>query len=80
MGKLKNIEFLRIILMFGIVMLHSFMNRVWNVCKIYPDISLFQSLRECFCAANNGVDTNKIKKLEPLTLEKLTEFIKKEIK
>ena len=56
MQKIKNIEFLRVFLMFGIVMLHSYMYRTWNICKLYPEVELFEKLKQSFYYASNGVE------------------------
>ena len=56
MQKLKNIEFLRVFLITAIVFLHMFINRVWNLCHIYPDIPIYQTLKSAIAHSNNGVE------------------------
>lgn len=56
LSKLKNIEFLRVILMFGIVMMHSYINRVDNITRLFPNIELFTILKRAFDHSNNGVE------------------------
>lgn len=56
MQKIKNIEFLRCILMFGIVLLHIFSTHKWSFGKLYPDISMYHLLKDCFCHGNIGVE------------------------
>ena len=51
-----NIEFLRIVMIFGIVMHHAFANRTWSLCNMFPDVSLYAFLKKAFWFANNGVE------------------------
>lgn len=53
---LKNIEFLRVILMFNIVWLHSYIKRDWNITQLYPDVDIFQNLLNMFNHSNNSVE------------------------
>lgn len=56
MSKIKNIEFLRVFLMLGIVLMHSFIDMSWNITNLYPDIQIFQTIHKCCCHASNGVE------------------------
>ena len=56
MNKFKNIEFLRILMILAIVMLHAYSNKPWSLYVLYPEVDLFTNLKQCFCAANNGVE------------------------
>lgn len=56
MQKIKNIEFLRCILMFGIVMLHVCLTHKWSFDCLFTDIPLYQLLHSCFKYANLGVE------------------------
>lgn len=56
MNKLKNIEFLRVFLIFAIVFLHMFIDRKWNLCTLYPEIPLYQTLKSAIAHSNNGVE------------------------
>ncbi|MBR1460041.1 acyltransferase [bacterium] len=56
MEKLKNIEFIRVFLITAIVFLHMFINRVCNLCHIYPDISIYQTIKSAIAHSNNSVE------------------------
>lgn len=56
MQKIKNFEFLRIMLLLGIVLHHAFINSNWSLYKMFPDIQLYESLYKNFMYANNGVE------------------------
>lgn len=56
MQKLKNIEFLRIFLIFGIVLLHMFIDRKWCFCNLFPDIVLYSNIKTAVAHSNNGVE------------------------
>lgn len=56
MQKIKNIEFLRVLLMFGIVILHICSACSWSFYRLFKDIPFYNSLHDCFCHSNNGVE------------------------
>lgn len=41
MGKFKNIEFLRVLLIFGIIMHHAFISVEWSLFQMFPKSSLY---------------------------------------
>lgn len=56
MQKIKNIEFLRTFLIFGIVMLHMFIDRKWCLCNLFPDTVLYSNIKNAVAHSNNGVE------------------------
>ena len=56
MEKLKNIEFIRVFLICAIVFLHMFIDRKWCLCTLFPDISIYQTLKSAIAHSNNGVE------------------------
>lgn len=56
MSKIKNIEFLRVFLISTIVLLHMFIDRVWCLCTLFPDVSLYQNIKFAIAKANNSVE------------------------
>lgn len=56
MDKLKNIEFLRFFLIISIVFLHMFIDREWNLCTVYPNIPIYQTIKSAIAHSNNCVE------------------------
>ena len=56
MEKLKNIEFLRVFLICSVVFLHMFIDRQWCLCTLFPDISIYQTLKAAIGHSNNCVE------------------------
>lgn len=54
--KFKNIEFLRVILIFGIVMHHGFMKQDWSLYQMFHNVDCYSFLLKSFHFANNGVE------------------------
>lgn len=77
MIRIKNIEFLRILMIFGIIMHHAFINASWSLDGLFPNIELFQMLKKAFWFANNGVEGFFIISgfLFTLTFKKVNTFV-----
>ena len=56
MQKIKNIEFLRVVLLLGIIMHHMFMSTSFAFNKLFSDVSLFNFLSKAFDSGMNGVE------------------------
>lgn len=56
MQKIKNIEFFRVLFMFGIVVLHICTACKWSFYRLFNDIPLYTSIHDSFCHCNNGVE------------------------
>lgn len=56
MSKLKNIEFIRFFLIISVVFLHMFIDRAWNLCTLYPNISIYQTIKSAVAHSNNCVE------------------------
>ena len=56
MIKLKNVEFIRVFLIIAIVFLHMFIDRKWNLCTLFPDISIYQTMKSSIAHSNNCVE------------------------
>ena len=56
MQKLKNIEFLRTLLILLIIFHHAFIDRSWTLCTLYPQINIYKTLQSFISHAYNAVE------------------------
>ena len=56
MSKIKNIEFLRVILLLSIIMYHMCVSTSFAFYKLFSDVSLFKFLSRAFDSGMNGVE------------------------